>query len=137
MKSIRKKIFVFATVFAIMACSLASPALASSNTNDSIVPYANEVCGGLSYHKMRAHGTGTVYVNGSRYFSGYAWQCENCNLVMVTEGTIIFNQMQTIGKWATIPCSYEIANVITIDQPSGYGVCYSNTMDGYRFFLAN
>ncbi len=98
-----------------------------------------EVCGGLPYHKMVAHGYGYVFINNKDYIvNGACWQCANCNKLMVTEGDIIFNQMQTIGKWALINYNGSLNGIVTyIYEPTSYGKQKSNKMDGYKFFLAS
>lgn len=102
-----------------------------------ISPWAHTVCGNLTYHKMISSGIGHVYYeDGSRYiYFGSAWQCENCNLVMVTKGDIIFDEMTTIGKWATRSYDHKInTSGVTIVGAANYGTCNSNTMDGYKFY---
>lgn len=105
--------------------------------SESGEPRVNEVCGGLPYHKLISSGWGTVYLaNGDKYISnGAAWQCENCNMVMITEGDIYFNQMQVIGKWACVSYMEDIYYECIMYSPEAYGYCSSNQMDGYRFFL--
>lgn len=101
-------------------------------------PRVATVCGNLSYHKMISSGIGHVYYeDGSRYiYYGAAWQCENCNLVMVTEGDYLLGEMTTIGKWATMGYDYKINSYgVTIIGASSYGTCNSNTMNGYKFYL--
>ncbi len=109
----------------------------SSVCNDC-QPLAVEVRGGLTYHRMLSSGTGFVdLADGTSYIvGGAAWQCSNCNLVMVTEGDYYNGTMTTIGKWATLPFDEKISlNGVIIDTPANYGVCNSSTMNGYKFFL--
>lgn len=108
--------------------------------NYGVVPLAHEVCGGLTYHKMVATGWGSVYLaDGSCFINnGSAWQCANCKRVMVTEGDIILGEMTTIGRWATMSCDYTVSRYgVYINIPESYGTCSSNSMSGYKFFLAS
>lgn len=96
------------------------------------------VCGNNAYHHMVSHCWGsarlpdnTVYIN-----SGCVWQCSNCYLIMVTEGDIILNQMQTIGKWGTYADIEPLSSMVTVVYVSSWGYCSSNSMSGYQFFTA-
>lgn len=114
--------------------------------NNQIAPRYNTVCGNLPYHKMTARGFGTVYLSdGSQYIKlGACWQCPTCKLVMVTEGDLRYDSstgnctMQTIGRYAFYPYNENInTNGTIIYTPTSYGYCAQNSMDGYRFYLAN
>lgn len=103
--------------------------------DEEISPAAHEVCAGLPYHDMRSRGWGTVYKNGEYYIkSGACWQCVNCYTVMVTEGDIWYGQMQTIGKYATLPWGEPITYTgCVIETAAYYGQTSSNSLSGYRF----
>ena len=100
---------------------------------NAIEPRVPEVCGGLPYHKLISSGWGRVYLSsGSLYIDGgCAWQCANCGLVMVTQGDIIYGQMQPIGKWA-ISYSYDpiSGNGCVIRGPISTGQTSSNSLNG-------
>ena len=94
------------------------------------------VCGNLPYHQMMPKCMGDVYIgsNPNPYIvNGYCWQCENCYLVLVTEGTIIFDEMTTIGKWGEALYNWPIDTNVQIVYATSYGYCSQNHMDGYHF----
>lgn len=111
----------------------------NNETNfENIVPYAQEVCGGLPYHKMVSSGWGTVYKSdGSTYiWMGCAWQCPNCGLVMVTEGDLYYWGMDVIGRYAILHNQEPInTNGCVISGADYYGYTSTNSLNGYRFFL--
>mgnify|MGYP005771102215 CR=1 FL=1 len=135
----------------IMLFSVTLPTFAletAIHEDDSVIfDRVYEVCGGLPYHDLKANGVGDVYLaDGSRYItSGAALVCENCSLVMVTEGDLWWNGiegtdpvMSTIGKWAQTDNygNVSISTVaIIIYIPKTYGYCGDSEMNGYRFSL--
>ena len=146
MKRTMKRFFaVIVTLALLMALGTSAYAIpvdsdmvTESGNSDAIELRVPEVCGGLPYHKLVSSGWGWVYLsNGSLYIDGgCAWQCENCGLVMVTEGDIIFGQMQPIGRWAT-SYSYDPINNngCIIRGPSATGQTSSSSLNGYKFFI--
>lgn len=102
---------------------------------DLVAPVANDVCSGLAYHDLRARGWGTVYKGDDYYIkSGACWQCVNCYTVVITEGDIWYNQMQTIGKYAICPWPEPITytGCVMMDA-SYYGKTSNNYLSGYHF----
>lgn len=128
------------TLILCMILALAMPCTVFSESSDpEMTPDVYEVCNGLPYHDMISRGIGNVYLaDGTHYITnGSCWQCSGCNLVMVTEGDIIFGQMTTIGRWATYMFNEPINNYgCTIRIPNSYGYSSSTSMNGYRFSLA-
>lgn len=109
-----------------------------NSINEATIKRVNTVCAGLPYHKMRSHGWGTVTLsNGSKYIDhGALWQCDNCHLILVTEGDYVLGRMETIGRWATLPYSESVSSTITyINPPANYGYTSNNYLDGYKFFI--
>lgn len=89
---------------------------------------------------MRSHWLGTAYVNGETYIGhGCAWQCENCNYVMVTEGDVTLDPGVAVGKWAGYACSYKLGPLEQVYMNAEeWGADYnSNTLPGFRFFNSN
>lgn len=133
----------FKTVAAVLIClalifQLSAFAYAGSDADDAPGSRYEPVCGNNAYHHMvyRCSGTTAKLSGGSVYISsGYVWQCTNCYLVMVTEGTIVGNQMQTIGKWGTRSYSAPVYSLTSVTVTS-YGYCSSNSMSGFQFFTA-
>lgn len=154
MRNFKKKIFSL-LLAGVLSCAFVLTASASElsseyegltiidNTecechSDGVAPCYATVCGNNSYHKMMSSGIGHVYLsNGTKYINyGAAWQCSNCDLVMVTEGDYYYGQMSTIGKWATAQYDETInQNGVVIIGPSSYGSCNSTSMSGYKFYL--
>ena len=95
------------------------------------------VCGNNAYHHMVYRCAGSaVLAGGSVYISsGHVWQCSNCYMLMVTEGKLNNNQMQTIGKWGTRNYSVPVYSISSVTVTS-YGYCSSNSMSGFQFYSA-
>ncbi len=93
------------------------------------------VCGTLPYHNMYPRGVGhALYPGGSVYFySGCCWQCENCYLVLVTQGDYYFGQMETIRKWGSVAWNERLTTNCNYVVVSNWGYCPNNWMSGYRF----
>lgn len=154
MKSIKKKMISLLLV-GVLSCAFVLTASASEVSteyegltfidgtecechSDGVAPCYATVCGNNAYHKMMSSGIGHVYLSdGTKYISyGAAWQCENCNLVMVTEGDYYYGKMSTIGRWATLQYYDKInKNGVWIEGPSYYDVCNSTSLAGYKFYL--
>lgn len=95
-----------------------------------------EVCGGLPYHKMIAHGSGYVYVNGKTFIQyGSVFKCAHCNTVVVTEGRLIYGQMQSFGNYAILNTNEPLSNNCTsFYDPRTTGRTQANSLSGYKFF---
>lgn len=144
MKSLRKVAFVLMVALTMMlhydtvrAADINEVSVIHQEEDDTIVKRVNTVCGGLPYHKMKPHGWGTVIVNGSTYIDrGALWQCDNCHLILVTQGDYYMGSMSTIGRWATLPYPETVTSTITyINPPSSYGYTSDNYLNGYKFFI--
>ena len=125
------------TVFSLMSTTV----LAASN-HTAYEPNYHTVCGSLPYHKLMPKGTSRIYINNLQtlYLAhGCCWQCENCNLIVVTEGDIYYDyaintpMMSTIGKWGIYPYNEKLTTDINWISTNTYGYCPTNHMDGYRF----
>lgn len=67
------------------------------------------VCPGGAQHIMVAKGiaqvyTGTLYNPGTLIFSGFAWKCSGCGMMLGTEGSPL--RSGVIGRYAINNCSY-------------------------------
>ena len=104
-----------------------------------VAPCYEPVCGTNAYHKMMASGWGSVYdLEGNDYIIfGCAWQCEDCMLVMVTEGDLYYWGMDIIGKYATYHGYVDPISIYhtIIYGADAYGYTENNYLEGYKFFL--
>lgn len=136
-----KKLLSLFCAVALIACSLLSPCSAAGGQT-IYEPNYHTICGNLPYHKLMPKGVSRIYINNRQtlYLAhGNCWQCENCNLIVVTEGDIYFDYatntptMTTIGKWGILPYSEKLTSDINWISTNTYGYCPTNHMDGYRF----
>lgn len=124
---------------AIILCLLCCiPALAENIPDipdGEVAPQYNTVCGNLPYHDMKPKNwgnailpDGTLYIN-----SGACWQCENCYLVLVTEGDYYLGEMSVIGKWGEVYWYEPVTGIQNYIYVTNWGYCASNSLPGYRF----
>ena len=101
-----------------------------------IDPFIVTSCPYGGNHQMKSCGQGDayygVYPDTSHYLCGScAWQCVNCNLVMITEGEAPLGF--PIGTYATYSPGYPVGSY-TIIWTTTYGYSSSSTMSGYHFY---
>lgn len=134
-------VFLIVVLFLVSGKCFVQAESSHLNSNWSIKPMYNTVCGSYDHHRMEARGTGTVYkLDKTRYiYMGCAWQCSRCMLVMVTEGDLWYWGMDPIGKYAISgEYPYKINNNgCVIYGADYYGYTSDNYLDGYKFYLKN
>ena len=100
-----------------------------------IQPMYQDVCHGLPYHSVRAHGWCTVYRNGKIYINnGCMWKCDYCNDVLVTEGDKYYYGTDPIGKYAsyTLKEGESLTHINYILNASYYGYTKDKELPTYK-----
>jgi len=87
-----KKILALVLVAVLILTCAVIPASANESDNSLIQPHYEVVCPGGAQHIMVAKGiaqvyTGTLYNPGTLIFSGFAWKCSGCGMMLGTEGS--------------------------------------------------
>lgn len=104
-----KKILALVLVAVLILTCAVIPASANESDNSLIQPHYEVVCPGGAQHIMVAKGiaqvyTGTLYNPGTLIFSGFAWKCSGCGMMLGTEGSPL--RSGVIGRYAINNCSY-------------------------------
>lgn len=83
-------------------------------------------------HAVKMCGDAIVYVNGQHSFDGYAYQCEKCDQVIITQYRA--KTSNYIGMYATYDPGYRIGNGVTVAKVSkAYSNTSNCTVTGYYF----
>ena len=82
-----KKILALVLVAVLILTCAVIPASANESDNSLIQPHYEVVCPGGAQHIMVAKGiaqvyTGTLYNPGTLIFSGFAWKCSGCGMML-------------------------------------------------------
>ena len=98
-----KKILALVLVAVLILTCAIIPASANESDNSLIQPHYEVVCPGGAQHIMVAKGiaqvyTGTLYNPGTLIFSGFAWKCSGCGMMLGTEGSPL--RSGVIGRYA-------------------------------------
>ena len=105
-----KKVISFVmAVILVVSCCIFPVSANEAEPLEPIQPHYEVVCPGGSHHIMVAKGiaqvySGSLYNPGSLIFSGFAWKCSGCGLMLGTEGSPLISGV--IGRYAINNCSY-------------------------------